>query len=129
MMRLHRNLVFTVIDSLNLIFNEGVYADKAVEAALKKDARWGARDRKFVAETIYEIVRWKRLYNEITETKEHYSRENLGRFLRYGPCSEELNCQTGNIFQMLQKDASRENLTKYKKSEKSKNLSQIGWMI
>ncbi|WP_152287479.1 RsmB/NOP family class I SAM-dependent RNA methyltransferase [Flavicella marina] len=76
-MRLHRNLVFTVIDSLNLIFNEGVYADKAVESALKKDARWGARDRKFVAETIYEIVRWKRLYNEIAETKDHYTRENL----------------------------------------------------
>jgi 16S rRNA (cytosine967-C5)-methyltransferase len=76
-MRLHRNLVFTVIDSLNSIFNEGVYADKAVEFALKKDARWGARDRKFVAETIYEIVRWKRLYNEIAETKDHYSRENI----------------------------------------------------
>ncbi|MGB2128979.1 MAG: RsmB/NOP family class I SAM-dependent RNA methyltransferase [Flavicella sp.] len=76
-MRLHRNLVFTVIDSLNTIFNEGVYADKAVEIALKKDPRWGARDRKFVAETIYEIVRWKRLYNEIAETKEHYTRENL----------------------------------------------------
>ncbi|WP_139958196.1 RsmB/NOP family class I SAM-dependent RNA methyltransferase [Flavicella sediminum] len=76
-MRLHRNLVFTVIDSLNAIFNEGVYADKAVEAALKKDPRWGARDRKFVAETIYEIVRWKRLYNEIAETKDHYTRENI----------------------------------------------------
>ncbi|MFC2109484.1 RsmB/NOP family class I SAM-dependent RNA methyltransferase [Bacteroidota bacterium] len=76
-MRLHRNLVFTVIDSLNAIFNEGIYADKAVESALKKDPRWGARDRKFVAETIYEIVRWKRLYNEIAETKEHYTRENL----------------------------------------------------
>lgn len=76
-MRLHRNLVFTVIDSLNSIFNEDVYAHKAVEAALKKDPRWGARDRKFVAETIYEIVRWKRLYNEIAETKDHYSRENL----------------------------------------------------
>lgn len=76
-MRLHRNLVFTVIDSLDSIFNEGVYADKAVEAALKKDPRWGARDRKFVAETIYEVVRWKRLYNEVAETKDHYSRENL----------------------------------------------------
>jgi len=76
-MRLHRNLVFTVIDSLYAIFNEDVYADKSVETALKKDSRWGARDRKFVAETIYEIVRWKRLYSEIAEIKEHYSRENL----------------------------------------------------
>ena len=64
-MRLHRNLVYTVIDSIRDIFNEGVYADKAVEKALKRDKRWGSRDRKFVAETIYEIVRWKRLYAEI----------------------------------------------------------------
>ena len=55
-MRLHRNLTFAVIDSIRDIFNEGVYADKAVEKALKRDKRWGSRDRKFVAETIYEIV-------------------------------------------------------------------------
>jgi len=76
-MRLHRNLVFTVIDSIKLIFNEGEYADKVVQKALKRDARWGARDRKFVAETIYEMVRWKRLYNEIAGTKNHYSTENV----------------------------------------------------
>ena len=76
-MRLHRNLVFTVIDSVKSIFNEGEYAGKAVEKALKRDARWGARDRKFVAETIYEMVRWKRLYNEIAGTKEHYTSENV----------------------------------------------------
>lgn len=78
-LRLHRNLVFTVIDSLNAIFNEEVYADKAVEAALKRDKRWGSRDRKFVAETIYDIVRWKRLYAEIAEVKQPFSRPNLWR--------------------------------------------------
>ncbi|MBS9766584.1 MAG: methyltransferase domain-containing protein [Flavobacteriaceae bacterium] len=76
-MRLHLNLVVTVIDSLKKIFNEGEYADKVVEKALKKDKRWGVRDRKFLAETIYEMVRWKRLYNEIAETKSHYTHENL----------------------------------------------------
>lgn len=76
-MRLHRNLVFTVIDSLHLIFNEDEHAPKVVEAALKRDKRWGARDRKFVAETIYDIVRWKRLYNEIAGTKNHFTRDNL----------------------------------------------------
>lgn len=76
-MRLHRTLVFAVIDSLNLIFNENEYADKVVAKALKRDKRWGSRDRKFIAETIYEMVRWKRLYNEIAGTKEHYTNENL----------------------------------------------------
>jgi len=78
-LRLHRNLVYTVIDSIRDIFNEGVYADKAVEKALKRDKRWGSRDRKFVAETIYEIVRWKRLYAEIAEVKEPFDRNNLWR--------------------------------------------------
>jgi 16S rRNA (cytosine967-C5)-methyltransferase len=78
-MRLHRNLVYTTIDSLNAIFNEGEYADKVVARALKKDKRWGSADRKFVAETIYEIVRWKRLYAEIADVKEPFNRENLWR--------------------------------------------------
>jgi len=78
-MRLHRNLVYTTIDSLNAIFNEGEYADKVVARALKKDKRWGSSDRKFVAETIYEIVRWKRLYAEIAEVKEPFDRDNLWR--------------------------------------------------
>ena len=78
-MRLHRNLVYITIDALNAIFNEGEYADKVVARSLKKDKRWGSSDRKFVAETIYEIVRWKRLYTEIAEVKEPYDRDNLWR--------------------------------------------------
>ena len=78
-MRLHRNLVYTTIDSLNAIFNESEYADKVVARALKKDKRWGSSDRKFVAETIYEVVRWKRLYAEIAEVKEPYNREDIWR--------------------------------------------------
>ncbi|WP_456442046.1 RsmB/NOP family class I SAM-dependent RNA methyltransferase [Psychroserpens sp.] len=78
-MRLHRNLCFAVIDGLTLIFNEGKYADKVIQQLLKRDKRWGSRDRGFVAETIYDIVRWKRLYAEIAEVKAPYDRENLWR--------------------------------------------------
>ncbi len=78
-MRLHRNLVFAVVDGLNMIFNEGEYADKVVEKLLKRDKRWGARDRGFIAETTYDIVRWKRLYAKIAEVSAPYSRENLFR--------------------------------------------------
>lgn len=76
-MRLHRNLTFTVIDSILSIYNDGEYADKVVSRALKKDKRWGSTDRKFVAETIYEMVRWKRLYAEIAEVKEPYNRDEV----------------------------------------------------
>jgi 16S rRNA (cytosine967-C5)-methyltransferase len=59
---------------LNAIFNEGEYADKVVARALKKRQAMGSSDRKFVAETIYEVVRWKRLYAEIAEVKEPFDR-------------------------------------------------------
>ncbi|ULC58883.1 RsmB/NOP family class I SAM-dependent RNA methyltransferase [Flaviramulus sp. BrNp1-15] len=78
-MRLHRNLCFAVIDGLTLIFNEGQYADKVIQQLLKRDKRWGSRDRGFVAETTYDIVRWKRLYAEIAEVKEPFDRDNLWR--------------------------------------------------
>ncbi|MFT6729991.1 MAG: 16S rRNA (cytosine967-C5)-methyltransferase, partial [Glaciecola sp.] len=78
-MRLHRNLCFAVIDGLTLILNEGKYADKVIQQLLKRDKRWGSRDRGFVAETVYDIVRWKRLYTEIAEVKAPYDRDNIWR--------------------------------------------------
>lgn len=78
-MKLHRNLVFAVIDALNLIFNENQYADKVVQKVLKLDKRWGSRDRGFIAETTYEMVRYKRLYAEIAEVKAPYGRPDLFR--------------------------------------------------
>ncbi|MEM6515692.1 MAG: methyltransferase domain-containing protein [Bacteroidota bacterium] len=78
-MRLHRNLCFAVIDGLTQIFNDGEYADKVIQKLLKRDKRWGSRDRGFIAETTYDIVRWKRLYAEIAEVKEPYTRDNLWR--------------------------------------------------
>ena len=78
-MRLHRNLCFAVIDGLIQIFNEGQYADKVIQQLLKRDKRWGSRDRGFVAETTYEIVRWKRLYSEIANIKEPFSRDDSWR--------------------------------------------------
>lgn len=78
-MRLYRNLVFATVDALGEIFNEGEYADKVIEKTLKRDKRWGARDRSFIAETTYDIVRWKRLYSEIAEVRAPYTREKLFR--------------------------------------------------
>ena len=78
-MKLHRNLVDALIEGLSFIFNDGQYADKVVEKQLKKDKRWGARNRAFIAETMYDIVRWKRLYAEIAEVHSPYNVHKLRR--------------------------------------------------
>ncbi|GAA0871893.1 class I SAM-dependent methyltransferase [Gangjinia marincola] len=78
-MRLHRNLVLAVMDALYHIFNDDVYADKQIAQTLKRDKRWGSHDRGFIAETTYDIVRWKRLYAEIAEISEPFKRDELPR--------------------------------------------------
>jgi 16S rRNA (cytosine967-C5)-methyltransferase len=67
-MKLHRNLIEAVAGSLDVIFNQGKYADKVIEKTLASNKRWGARDRAFIAETTYEIVRWWRLLNYLIRT-------------------------------------------------------------
>ncbi|HTF18253.1 MAG TPA: RsmB/NOP family class I SAM-dependent RNA methyltransferase [Chryseolinea sp.] len=69
-MKLYINLARAVIQALQMIFDDGRYADKVIEKVLKQNPKWGARDRKFIAETTYDIVRWYRLIQNITEAED-----------------------------------------------------------
>lgn len=59
-LQIHFHLVQSVAESLDEIFFNKKYADKVIEKCFKNNRKWGSRDRKFFAETIYEIVRHKR---------------------------------------------------------------------
>jgi 16S rRNA (cytosine967-C5)-methyltransferase len=67
-MKLYVNIARAVIQSLEMIFEQGKFADKVIEKVLKQDPKWGARDRRFIAETTYDIVRWYRLLQTLTDT-------------------------------------------------------------
>ena len=64
-MKLYRNLVQAVIIALQDIFEDAQYADKVIERVLRSNPKWGARDRAFIAENVYELVRWYRLLYEL----------------------------------------------------------------
>lgn len=68
-MKLYKNTTQAVIDSLTQIFDDKKYADKVIEKVLKSNSKWGARDRRFIAETTYDIVRWYRLLQEVTQAE------------------------------------------------------------
>jgi 16S rRNA (cytosine967-C5)-methyltransferase len=74
-LKLFSNIVHAVITNLGEIFDEKKYADKVIERTLKSNPKWGARDRRFIAETTYEIVRWWRLLKEVSDAKDgdHWS--------------------------------------------------------
>jgi len=58
-------LVRAVAQALFEIFQEGRYADKVIEQTLRQNPKAGSRDRAFIAELCYEVVRNYRLYGEI----------------------------------------------------------------
>jgi 16S rRNA (cytosine967-C5)-methyltransferase len=61
----HRSTSTAVIQALDDIFNGDRHADKVIEKVLKQNPKWGSRDRRFIAETTYNIVRWYRLLREL----------------------------------------------------------------
>lgn len=75
--RLHPNLVAGVLEALETIFGKTIYADKVIERLLKTNRKWGARDRGFVAETTYDMVRWWRLLWFIYDKEPTLKRKEL----------------------------------------------------
>lgn len=71
-MKIYRNLVDGVVLALERIFKEGRYADRVIEYLFKEQKKWGARDRRFVAETTYDIVRNYRLLKELSGSEDFH---------------------------------------------------------
>tara|TARA_R110001592_G_scaffold131477_1_gene345339 strand:+ start:98216 stop:99397 length:1182 start_codon:yes stop_codon:yes gene_type:complete len=71
--------VAAVIEALETAFGKGYYADKVIERILKQNPKWGVRDRGFIAESTYEIVRWWRLLWEIYGKEPSTKRKDLYR--------------------------------------------------
>lgn len=76
-MKLHPPLVRATINALTEIFKENRHADKVIESLLKSNPRWGARDRAFIAESVYEIVRFWRRYWAIMGREPDYHHISL----------------------------------------------------
>ncbi len=68
--KLHRPLVEAVLTNLIQIFNENRKADQVIIRTLKSNPKWGSRDRNFIAENTYDIIRWWRLLKYCLEINE-----------------------------------------------------------
>lgn len=61
-MKFHKHLIEKIIECLVQIFTTDLFADKVIEKYLKANRKWGSRDRKLFAETVYDLVRYRRKY-------------------------------------------------------------------
>lgn len=83
--RLHQPLLAGIEEALDKVFGQGKKSDQVVPAVLKAHPKWGSRDRNFVAENTYEIVRNKRLILHILDhsgpADENTIRKMIGAWL------------------------------------------------
>lgn len=68
----HRILLQAIVNALNSIFTENKYADKVIEKTLKENPKFGGRDRRFIAETTYDIVRNFRLLTYLAHNESDF---------------------------------------------------------
>jgi 16S rRNA (cytosine967-C5)-methyltransferase len=64
-----------IAEALQNIFREGAYADREITRVLKADRRRGSKDRAFIAEHTYGIVRYYRLLTHILGKKPKKQKE------------------------------------------------------
>jgi 16S rRNA (cytosine967-C5)-methyltransferase len=86
----HRILLQAVVNALTTIFTDNKYADKVIEKTLKENPKFGGRDRRFIAETTYDIVRNYRLLSHLAGSETSFW-EILGVYfiIRHLPMPDE----------------------------------------
>ncbi len=79
-MKVPHLIIAQIIRTLHDIFVDRRYSDKAVEFAFKNHPKWGSRDRRLFAESVYECVRhWRWLWHVAgLPDEEHHRRECIG---------------------------------------------------
>jgi 16S rRNA (cytosine967-C5)-methyltransferase len=59
-MKMHRILAVAASDIADSVFREQKVLDYQLANAFDANPKWGKRDRSFIAETVFEVVRWRR---------------------------------------------------------------------
>ena len=69
-MKMHRILAEAAAGIAKSVFKEHRVLDHALAAAFEENPKWGKRDRSFIAETVFEVVRWRRALGFLADSEE-----------------------------------------------------------
>ncbi len=69
-MKMHRILAEAASGIVKSVFKEHKVLDHALAAAVEENPKWGKRDRGFIAETVFEVVRWRRALGFLSDSEE-----------------------------------------------------------
>ena len=69
-MKMHRILAEAASGIARSVFREHKVLDHELAAAFESNPRWGKRDRSFIAETVFEVARWRRALSFLVDSEE-----------------------------------------------------------
>lgn len=69
-MKMHRILAEAASGIAKSVFREHKVLDHELATAFEENPKWGKRDRAFIAETVFEVVRWKRALSFLVDSEE-----------------------------------------------------------
>lgn len=117
----HRVLVNAVVESLKQIFLQRKHADRLIKRLFEENRKWGSRDRRFVAETIYEIVRWWRLLWALLDEEPKLETEILYKLIAVFYIIKGYSLPPWDEFSSINKE---EVLQKYKSSKQVRTIRE-----
>ncbi len=69
-MKMHRILAEAASNIAKAVFREHKVLDHELATAFEENPKWGKRDRGFIAETVFEVARWRRALGFLVESEE-----------------------------------------------------------
>lgn len=110
----HTNLHNVVIQILTETFCYNKYTDKSIEKWFRQNKKLGSRDRKFIAESAYEIVRnWRLLSASLFDENELITKEKMERVFYFWLFQNDL-IKNSNFVEAAQKFSELKNIPKYR---------------
>ncbi len=69
-MKMHRLLAEAASNIAKSVFREHKVLDHELATAFEENPKWGKRDRSFIAETVFEVARWRRALSFLVNSEE-----------------------------------------------------------
>ena len=69
-MKMHRILAEAAATIAKSVFREHKVLDHELATAFEENPKWGKRDRSFIAETVFEVARWRRALSFLVDSEE-----------------------------------------------------------
>ena len=100
-MKIYPNILAGIAECLKNIFLYNKYTGDVLDKAFRNNKKWGSRDRRFIGEAVFEIVRWQRLLSyaaNTTTSESDYFEKIIAVYLL------KSDCQLPEFFSQLNLD-------------------------